>query len=65
MDTTTLKELIEKHRIGRKYPDAIMIDKEEKDHKIIFWKEPTKLDEHALHDKKREKGKYYMKEMKS
>ena len=64
MNTTLLKKLIEKHRIGRKNPDAIIIDNEEKDHKIIFRKEPAKLYEFATHDEKRTKGKYYMKEMK-
>jgi hypothetical protein len=63
MNKNTIKKLIENHAIGRKKPDAIIIDTEEKDHKIVFFKSPLKLDEVAIHDAMREKGKYYMKQM--
>lgn len=63
MKQEKISDLFEEYKIGRKNPDAIIIDTEEGDHKIVFWEPPLQLKKEAIHDKDREKGKYYMKKM--
>lgn len=62
METTIIKSLFQKHKIGNKYPDAIILDYEEGDHKFIFYHAPKYLEKHTTHDHQRTIGKYYMKE---
>lgn len=57
-------KLFLKYKIGNKLPDALILDKEEKDHKIIFYQKPKILATYATPDILREVGKYYMKQSK-
>jgi hypothetical protein len=62
MTIEELEKLFDQYAIWWKKPDIIVIDVEEGDHKIVFFKKPKELDKVALLDNERRKGKYYMRD---
>jgi len=62
METDHIKELFQLYRIWNKFPDAIIYDKEEWDHKIIFYTEPKYLHKYASPDSVRKPWEYYTKQ---
>ena len=63
MNKIKIKALFNSYKIWNKQPDAIIIDKECWDHKVIFYQQPKFLDKYANHDIKRRKGEYYNKKL--
>lgn len=57
-----LEKLFVQYAIWWKKPDIIVIDVENGDHKVVFFKKPTGLAKVAVLDKDRKKGKYYVRE---
>lgn len=62
MNMDHIKELFQLYKIWNKLPDAIIYDKEEWDHKIIFYTEPKYLDQYASPDKTRKPWEYCTKQ---
>ena len=62
MTIAELEKLFIQYTIGWKKPDIIIIDVENGDHKIVFFRKPIWLSKVASLDKNRMKGKYYIKD---
>lgn len=61
MTVEQMNKYFEKYAIWSKKPDVIVIDVQEWDNKIVFYKKPAGLNKVAILDEERIKWKYYFK----